>query len=273
MIRKFFVNTIIVSVSIAFLVTSTVVLAAQNKVGDLTIESGTVLILRDGQEQKVEADSTLPVFSKDTVQTLPNSMAIVVLGEGDDADRFSLDEKTTFVIEEYLVQEEKPTRGFFSLLGGKLRSLVKRVKGKKDITIRTGSATIGVKGTDFLTEVPNKDVTQVTTFEGTVSLQNQLGDVLKEVDISGGQSSMVIAGNAPFSPFELSRESLLESSRIIGSKSGLIQKRTSGISSRILDSDQTIAAFQKARFDRLIEEAAKVKGALVRVKIQFPDEN
>ncbi|MBF0276166.1 MAG: FecR domain-containing protein [SAR324 cluster bacterium] len=257
---------IAVSLSLAF---GSVLLAEE--VGTLESEEGKVLIIRGSETQEVEEFDEVPVFAKDIIQTGEESAALLILGDGENSDQISLDEKTTFKIEEYKVSaDDKPTRGTLNLLGGKVRSLVNQAKGRKEIQVTTSSATIGVKGTDFLVEVPNPEVTQVTTFEGSVALQNRLGDVLKEVSIGGGFSSMVMAGTAPSSPFELSRESLLESSSLIARPSSRTQEP---LNARELTQENTLQGFHKAQFDRIVEDAARVKGSLIRVKIEFPADN
>ncbi len=245
--------------------------AIASQVGTLEIEEGTVVILREGKTQQLGEGEIVPVFAKDTLQTLSESTGVVILGSEDDGDFFTLDEKTTFAVQEYVQTEDKetPTRGVVSLLGGKVRSLVNTAKGEKDIKMEAGTATIGVKGTDFLTEMPNSDITQVTTFEGAVSLQSRLGDVLQEVTIESGFSAVALTGSAPSSPFELSRESLLESSRLVARPSRETQLET--INARELTQENTLQGFNKAQFDRIIEEAARVKGSLIRVQIEFPE--
>lgn len=246
--------------------------ALAQEVGTLEVEEGQVVIIRGTDTQEADEGDEVAVFAKDTVQTLEESFALLILGDDDNSDQISLDEKTTFLIEEYGTPEgEETTRGAFSVIGGKVRSLVNQAKGKKDIKLRTTSAVIGVKGTDFLTEVPNPDVTQVTTFEGTVSLQNRLGDVLQEVNIESGFSSLVLFGNPPSSPFELSRESLLESSSL--STRSVARTPTESPNAQDLIQENTLQGFNKAQFDRLVEEAARVSGSLIRVKIEFPQTN
>ena len=246
-------------------------LMAENEVGTLENEEGLVVIIRGSETEEIEEGDEVAVFAQDTIQTGEESAALLLLGEEDDTDFISLDENTTFQIEEYAVSTgEQPTRGKLSVLGGKVRSLVNQAKGKKDIQVKTSSATIGVKGTDFLIEVPNPDVTQVTTFEGIVALQNRLGDVLKEVSISSGFSSMVVAGGTPSSPFELSRESLFESASLLSRSASRSQET---LNARELTQENTLQGFHKAQFDRIVEEAARVKGSLIRVEIKFPETN
>lgn len=238
-------------------------------IGQVEMKSGDGSIIRGSDSIPVANGKTVVLQAKDTVQTSKDSGAVVTVGESDSADQFTLGEKTTFAIDEYVTEQEKPTRGLFSLLGGKVRSVVNSVKGNKDIKMRTSSATIGVKGTDFLTEVPNNEVTQVTTFQGEVSLRNLLGSLQKEVSIGSGNTSMVFAGGAPSSPLALSRESLLESARVIpASDTG----RGSRVNARDLARDETNQAFSKSQFDRIVEQAARVKGSLIHVKINFPNE-
>lgn len=238
------------------------------KVGQIEVEKGAVLLIRENNTSKIEALQSLEVFNQDTLQTLPNSSAKVILGPADNADQFLLAEKTTFVIQDYVTPEERPTRGIFSLLGGKLRSIVNTIKGKKDIQIQTGNATIGVKGTDFLTEVPNDQLTQVTTFEGTVSLKNRLGALVEEVFIRAGTASLVVSQQIPFSPVELSRESLIERAQLIGQQHAADSRLK--IDRTHSSSMEEIQTFRQKQFNSLIEEAARTKGSLLHIKIQFP---
>ncbi len=241
--------------------------AAQgDAIGSVEVDEGQVLIIRDSGNQEVGEGDSVPIFVKDTLQTAGDSFGIVAVGEGDDADEFALDENTTFVVANYVGEEDGAKRGVFSLLGGKVRAVVNNVQGDKDYKIQTSSATVGVKGTDFITEVPNPEVTQVTTLQGVVALQTRIGDVLKEVEVGAGFSSMALSGSEPTSPFALSRESLLEAALDVPRSTAAAPV---AFNARDIARDETTVSFQKARFDEIVEKAARVKGSLIRVQIQF----
>lgn len=245
-------------------------MAKETSVGSLEVESGTAILTRGETTIRVTSGKTSEIFQKDVVQTLGNSAAKLLLGKEGSKDQFLLAEKTTFVIEEYLVQEKKPTRGLFNLLGGKIRSIVNSIKEKKEIKVKTSTATIGVKGTDFLTEVPNNQMTRVTTFEGLVSMENRLGSLVEEVMIAPGTSSSVIAGNAPFSPLNLSKESLLESSQIIARGAKNVDPKLKNAGSSETLSRDNLQNFRQQQFNSMVEQAARLKGSILNIQIEFP---
>lgn len=255
-------------IAASFLVPTTA--SAADPVGVLAVASGAASVIRGTVATTVSQGDQIDVYAEDTIQTKNGSQGEVTLGTQGQEDRFTLSEDTTFVIDEYIEDDVQPTRGFFSLLGGKVRSFVNNTRGKKDISLRTSSATIGVKGTDFVTEVPNDEVTQVTTFEGVVSLQSRLEDGLLAVDVSGGFTSVVLKGSAPSSPFALSRESLIESSRESSLQASL--QTTPSVSTSRLITEQSLQDFRKAQFDAVIERAALTSGSLIKVQIIFPDQ-
>jgi len=82
-------------------------------------------------------------------------------------------------------------------LKGKLRAKVQRVRGRR-FQVKTSSAVINVKGTDFIVDSTQVQTTQVATFDGLVSLTSLKTNQV--VEIPPGQMSGVTTAGAVEEP-------------------------------------------------------------------------
>lgn len=259
MVLKFKHLAILTFINITFLGN---IYAQENEVGKLTMNQGSALILRGEESKSVKSPDTFLVYKKDTIQTLPDSTGMVILGEKGETDHFVLKEKTTFIIEEFL-----PEKSLYRILSGKVRSLINVFDKEKKVRLETSVAIIAVKGTDFLVEVPNSEVTQITTFEGTVAFSNRWGDIQEIIDIAAGFRSIIISENIPYTPLALSYESIQESLRSAPLSSKSIIRINPDDPQLLLEKNNL--EFRKYQFDRITERAARIKGGLVEVFVDF----
>ncbi|MEQ9639443.1 MAG: FecR family protein [Alphaproteobacteria bacterium] len=77
------------------------------------------------------------------------------------------------------------TRGAFRFISGKLN--------KSGVRLRTPTALIGIRGTDFLVDVDDTGATVVSVLSGTVTVQNANGG--GEASVSAGQAVSVAANS------------------------------------------------------------------------------
>ena len=164
-------------------------------------------IIRKNQSDKLLAELALNIFSNDDVRTGNGRIAIQFI----DDSVIRLTEHSKIVIDEYIF-DPNPEKSTLSLnfvkgTGRFVTGKLKRIK-KENIKIRTNSATIGIRGTDFTVSVdetgrslvillPNPDGTAsgeitVSTFAGTVIMNQPF------------QATMVtVAESAPTKPVVL----------------------------------------------------------------------
>lgn len=157
--------------------------------------------------QKID-QSTL-VTKNDIIRTDKDSFAELKMNNG---DIFKISHNTVISVEEYYdpdddYQEnsEKSKPSVFQILTGKIRALIES-EDKEKVMVKTGNAMVGVKGTDFIVEVPSHKVTQVTTISGIVSLRRiRARDTSEEVLLKAGFRSILLYSQRPTNPIAISR--------------------------------------------------------------------
>ncbi len=82
-------------------------------------------------------------------------------------------------------------------LFGRFRASVASLFGGNQFNVKTASATIGVKGTEYLTQVTNRAGTVLVVRDDTVGFQGQQGP---ETDVNPGRVSVIININPPTPP-------------------------------------------------------------------------
>lgn len=134
-----------------------------------------------------------------TVTTGPNSRATIRL---DDGHAVVLAENSEFRLDAYRFDKVTPQTNNIAiqLLKGALRSFSGLIGGRNpgEYALRTSTATIGIRGTDFA--IALADQTFVSVSEGTVSITNAAGSVSVGTGATAGvASSTALAGIIPAS--------------------------------------------------------------------------
>lgn len=110
-----------------------------------------------------------------------------------DGGYISLSPGTTFRVDEYHYagKSDGSEKGFFSLVKGGLRAITGAIGhvNKQTYRVKTPTATIGIRGTEFLAQMDDKLVVKVG--EGAVYLSNSAGDLM----LYKGQSGEVESEN------------------------------------------------------------------------------
>lgn len=104
------------------------------------------------------------VAAGETVKTMPASKALLVTPEG---DQIMLAEKTTMEIK----GDSTPKSTSLGLLRGKLRSVFSKGDGSRTMKVRSTSAAMGVRGTDFTVEDEENQPNELTVVRGEVEMQ------------------------------------------------------------------------------------------------------
>ena len=152
-------------------------------IGSISEFRGNGEILRENQSDKLLAELALDIFSNDDIRTGNGRIAIQFI----DDSVIRLTEHSKVIIDKFVFdpnpEKSELVLSFIKGTGRFVTGKLKRIK-KENIKIRTNSATIGIRGTDFTVSVdetgrsmvillPNPDGTSsgeitVTTFAGTV---------------------------------------------------------------------------------------------------------
>jgi|TARA_R110002072_G_scaffold2139_1_gene17888 hypothetical protein len=180
---------------------------AHAEIGAISEIKGNGEILRENQSDKLLAELALDIFSNDDIRTGNGRIAIQFI----DDSVIRLTEHSKVVIDKFIFdsnpEKSELALNFIKGTGRFVTGKLKRIK-KENIKIRTNSATIGIRGTDFTVSVdetgrsmvillPNPDGTAsgeitVSTFAGTVVMNQPF------------QATMVtVAESAPTKPVVL----------------------------------------------------------------------
>ena len=153
-------------------------------VGTVKVKSSPVWVVRKGKKLNISGFG-LKLQKDDLVKTADGGQAEITLGNGDKIYVAPLTEIQ--ITEDLISPEQSGVTQLVKLFFGKIRAKIQKTK-KKRTAISTTTATIGVKGTDFVTAYID-DVTQVGTMEGLVSLTSQ--KTKASVDIPPGRMASV----------------------------------------------------------------------------------
>lgn len=105
-----------------------------------------------------------------------------------------------------VLEKLKSSGTLIKLIRGTIFSFVNK-KAKKDFIVKTGSASLGVRGTKFLAMYENKE-TYLCVCEGSVRISNKTGkiDVLKNQDIHVSENSTLKTSKINEAMFNMSRD-------------------------------------------------------------------
>jgi len=170
------------------------------EIGEISELRGNGEILRQSEGDKLLAELALGIFSNDDVRTGNGRMALTFL----DDSVLKLTEHSKIIVDEY-IYDPNPSKSKLSLrmASGTARFITGKLGliDKQNIKIRTPSASIGIRGTDFTTTVdeigrsliillPNEDGTS----SGEITVQTAVGI---EILNKPFQATMVSVSEAP----------------------------------------------------------------------------
>jgi hypothetical protein len=205
--RHISVTAILLLVSLLFIGSAGTVLAGDD-VGTIVAIRGKAFIQRD--DKSFEAGVKDNLFMKDTVSTKEASRAKMLFI---DDSVLTIGENSRVVINEVIYSKHKMGRSVFSLVEGKMRSVV----GKTQFEIHTPTAVAAARGTVILTETGiTEDGRQYTIFiclEGEIIVSPSDSSLGGPVTVPAGMMLMYIAGD-PF-PTEPSPAPIAEIERLM----------------------------------------------------------
>lgn len=165
---------------------------AASRYGDAFLKKGGMTIVRNGQKM-IFKDSSKPVeVVLNDVIWVHNGSQVVL--ETVEKATLTLGSNAAFQVKPWKSQGRK---GFFRMLFGKIRAKVAKLQKGDRFHIKTASATIGVKGTEYIATVsPQGDAMLVVT-ESVVGLTGLTGT---EQDVSQDLLAVVVNGKSATAP-------------------------------------------------------------------------
>jgi hypothetical protein len=154
---------------------------AENEVGSIVAKRGKAIIERDNKSFEAEVQDNL--FMNDTVSTKDASRVKMLFI---DDSVLTLGENSQVVIKEVIYSKHKMGRSVFSLVEGKMRSVV----GKTQFEVHTPTAVAAARGTVILTETGVLD--DGRTFTVIICVEGET--LVRPLDPRMGESVTLTAG-------------------------------------------------------------------------------
>ncbi len=178
---------------------------AEDAYGLLMIVKGQVQVVKS-KTQAVGAKVGSKVYPQDTIVTGKDSRAKIVMS---DRNIINVLPDTKIRIDQY-INDSKEKNVRLSLLQGKVRTNVEQKYDNNEnrFEIKTPSAVVGVRGTQFITSYQKStNMTIVTTFRGEVifrGLDTKTEKLTEAVLVKRGETSENVEGQKPGSPVKIS---------------------------------------------------------------------
>lgn len=170
-------------------------------IGKVVAFRGDATIVRDDKQLKVKLGSEIE--KNDKITTKANAKMQLIFN---DRTIITIGPNSNFKVEEYIYEKRK-NRAQFSMKRGTFNTITGKI-GKiapNRFKIKTKSATIGIRGTQFLINASQKNV-QVLCTQGAVSVTDNFQN--KSVDVPAGFSTEVHQGETPKPPEKITAASL-----------------------------------------------------------------
>jgi len=160
---------------------------AATQYGTAVVEQGSVTVLREGKALTFQASPTpIDINVQDTVRVRESSRIVL---KTQDKAVVTLGSNAVFQCEPW--QAEK-SHGTFRMLFGRMRANVQGLAGEDRFNVKTATATIGVKGTQYGLAQSSSGNTAVLGIESTVTTAGPDG---VEQPVGPNQMSAVVGGN------------------------------------------------------------------------------
>jgi hypothetical protein len=193
--------------------------------GDVSLSDG-----RGGAARKMAVD--MPVTSGSEIVTGNNSRAAMRM---DDGQVFALSSNSRFKIDEYRYDPARPEQGstISSLLAGSLRVVSGLIASKqpRNFAIKTATATIGVRGTDFIVGIAADGNVYFTVLEGTVQVGGAsfAAGTTGLINAATGAITSTAAASIPAATtFQFSQLTAMQASVVASAVSSTVAAATAG---------------------------------------------
>jgi len=168
---------------------------AQERVGTLEMLRGEASIVRRGVELRVR--QRYPVRDGDRIVTGADAKALLVL-QGPPAARAVLTRATTLQVHAWRAQRRSPLQ----LLFGAVRTRLRRWLAADLPFVVTPTATIGIKGTDFITYVKRPRASEFIGVEGLIRAASRSRPA-DAIEIGRRQWGEIVEGETPKPPIRV----------------------------------------------------------------------
>ncbi|MEW5733705.1 MAG: FecR family protein [Thermodesulfobacteriota bacterium] len=168
--------------------------------------SGSVAVLNPDRAEWIQAIKDMPLTAGHVVRTGPDSFVEILLDNG---SLLRLGAETELSLNELATGEEGgPVKSVLFLWAGRIMSTVAKLRDSdSSYEVRTVNSVAGVRGTQFLVELPNPDETVVCVYEGEVDVTasaEELPHKERSVKVAAGLETMLRGLAPPMKPFRLS---------------------------------------------------------------------
>lgn len=150
-------------------------------------------ITKGDTRQVKNASKGMELYDNDRVKCDAKSKADIILDNG---HRIKVWPKS-----EISLEKVKGKDTIIKLISGRVRSLVKKLRGSEKFEVRTPVAVCSVRGTDFSVEMGDNNQMKVEVYEGVVAAKEETTG--REVDVNAGEFTQVQQNTPPSEPREL----------------------------------------------------------------------
>ena len=159
------------SISILAIFSAMAAIPNDEKIGNVSHVEGSAAAIQDAQFRKLEEKS--PIFMHDVISTGKASKVKVRLPDG---TQMTLGAKTSLVVEEYFLRNENGA-AIARLLSGSMRMISGKIAkiSPAHYKLKTGVATIGVRGTEFITYTEGAKRKFLLLEGEAITLENHVG--------------------------------------------------------------------------------------------------
>ena len=172
------------------------------KYGEATVKKGGLTILRDGKQLSFTAgDNSIQILKKDVLRAGKKSLITL-----------NTVQNTTVELGSYAIFQVRPFKiskntGDLRMLYGKARfKTVGNAKAKsRRFRLRTATAVIGVKGTEWIQQTNSSGTTDTEVREGIVGISTEMG---VEIDVSSGHRAIALSGKKVSKPIKVKKPSV-----------------------------------------------------------------
>jgi hypothetical protein len=151
---------------------------AADRVGETSYVDGTVDVFRAGQQLDAkQVDIGSPVENYDILRTSKNGTIEVTFTAGPSPDTtIRVDPNTSFTIE--VGKAKNQPKATVNMISGSISLRVKKMTGAGNVEVKTDSAIMGVRGTEFTVTTPPSGEILITCSDGEVACTDDSGTEL-----------------------------------------------------------------------------------------------
>jgi hypothetical protein len=138
------------------------------KYGDAEIQKGNITVLRQGSRLTFESSPVrVPINHEDVIRVGRDSTLVLATVE---KATLTLGSNAVFHVKPW---EKRERKGLFRMLFGRFRAQVAALTGGERFNVNTATATIGVKGTDFITATTSVGEAWTYVRDGLVAMAGE----------------------------------------------------------------------------------------------------